>query len=82
MSSDRHQPAIQRIVRKITSAFAEANYAQRRMLELSLAPDRHTFAADTAPDTYAEFLYRTSGLLRHERPARARLSGTGTARRP
>ncbi len=28
---------------------------------------------DRVPDTYAEFMYRTSGLLAHEPPARARI---------
>jgi hypothetical protein len=77
MSDDRHQPAIRRIARKVTSAIAEVNYAQRRMLELRLAPDRNMVVAGTAPDTYAEFMFRTSGKLQHEPSARARATGPG-----
>ena len=44
------------------------------MAELRLAPDRYVLGPATAPDTYAEFLYRTSGPLRHEPPARKRVS--------
>jgi hypothetical protein len=43
------------------------------MTELATAPDRYSLNPDRAPDTYAEFLFRTSGLLRHEPPARARV---------
>jgi hypothetical protein len=39
------------------------------MLELRLDPDRYVFGS-AAPDTYAEFLARTSGALIHE-PAAA-----------
>ena len=43
--------------------------SDRRMLELRLDPDRYVFGS-VAPDTYAEFLARTSGALIHE-PAAA-----------
>jgi len=42
------------------------------MAELTTAPDRYLFDPDAPPDTYAEFLFRTSGVLRHEPPARVR----------
>jgi hypothetical protein len=58
--------------RRLRAVIAECNYAQRRMAELTTAPDRYLFNPDAAPETYAEFLYRTSGLLRHEPTARAR----------
>ena len=77
MRNDHQHPVIQRIARKIASAVAEANYAQRRMLELRLAPDHYVFRTASAPDTYAEFLYRTSGQLRHEPSAQARSVGRG-----
>jgi hypothetical protein len=31
---------------------------------------------DQAPDTYAEFLLRTRGVVRHEPPARRRSAGS------
>ena len=65
---------IRRLVRKISDVIAECAYAQRRMAELATAPDRYVLNPHVAPDTYAEFLSCTSGLLHHEPPARARAS--------
>jgi hypothetical protein len=56
----------------IARVVAECNYATRRMTQLTLAPDRHLADPYAAPDTYAEFLYRTSGILSREPTARAR----------
>jgi hypothetical protein len=61
-----------RLARRISDVIAECVHAQRRMTELAMAPDRYLLDPDVAPDTYPEFLFRTSGLLRHEPPARAR----------
>lgn len=61
-----------RLVRRICAVITECNYAQRRMAELATAPDRYLLNPEAAPETYAEFLYRTSGVLRHEPTARAR----------
>jgi hypothetical protein len=72
MCNEHRQPAIRRIARKITSAIAEDHDAQRRALELRLSPERNVFTPNAAPTTYAEFLFRTSGRLPHEPPARAR----------
>ena len=63
---------IRRLVRTFSHVIAECTYAQRRMSELATAPDRYLLNPDVAPDTYAEFLYRTSGVLRREPPARCR----------
>jgi len=60
------------LARKVSAVIAECNYAQHRMIELATAPDHYLFRPDAAPDTYAEFIYRTSGVLRHEPSARAR----------
>jgi hypothetical protein len=62
-------------LRKIAGMIAECRYAQRRMSVLRTAPDRYAREPDAAPDTYAEFLYRTSGLLMHEPSARRRQRG-------
>jgi hypothetical protein len=61
-----------RAARRVREIFAETAYAQRRMVELRMSADSYAFDPDTAPDTYAEFLFRTSGHLQHERSARAR----------
>ena len=53
----------------IASSFAELTDAQRKMT----APDRYVFRNAAPPDTYEEFLFRTSGSLRHEPPARKRV---------
>ncbi|HEY2288509.1 MAG TPA: hypothetical protein VGH88_22440 [Streptosporangiaceae bacterium] len=39
------------------------------------APDRFAARPDVAPETYAEFLFRTSAPLQHEPTARARARG-------
>jgi hypothetical protein len=56
----------------IVSVIRECNEAQRRMTALRTAPDRYAPRPDAAPDTYTEFLFRASGDLIHEPPARSR----------
>jgi len=56
----------------VAGVIAECNEATRLMTELNMAPDHYVFRSRTMPDTYAEFLYRTSGPLMHEPTARAR----------
>jgi hypothetical protein len=51
------------------------NEAQRLMLVLRNAPDRFVTDPGAAPDTYDEFLARTSGPLLHEASARRRNRG-------
>jgi hypothetical protein len=60
--------------RTITSIVTECNQATRTMSQLRLAPDRYLSDSGQAPDDYAEFLFRTSGPLAHERSARQRLA--------
>jgi hypothetical protein len=60
--------------RTITSVVTECNQATRTMSQLRLAPDRYLPDSGQAPDDYAEFLFRTSGPLAHERSARQRLA--------
>jgi hypothetical protein len=64
--------AVVRLSRQVAAVIAECNYAQRRMIALFLAPDRYANDSHRAPDTYAEFLFRTSGLLHREPSARDR----------
>jgi hypothetical protein len=64
------------LFRKLAGVLADCRYAQRRALILRTAPDAYTTRPDRAPDTYGEFLYRTSGVLLHEPTARARRNGT------
>ena len=71
--------AIRRLARAVSDVVAECNYATSRMTELATAVDRYELCPDRAPETYAEFLYRTSGLLAHEPTACAR--GRAAARR-
>jgi hypothetical protein len=61
------------ISRRIAAVIAECNYAQRRLAVLRASPDRYVINRDAAPDTYREFLFRTSGPLTHE-PSAARRS--------
>lgn len=60
-------------ISKVAAIVRECSDAQRRMAALRVAPDRFGTRPDAAPDTYAEFLFRTSGPLRHEPSARARV---------
>jgi hypothetical protein len=64
---------LQAISRRIAAVIAECNYAQRRLAVLRASPDRYVINPDAAPDTYREFLFRTSGPLTHE-PSSARRS--------
>jgi hypothetical protein len=50
-----------RAARRVADVVAECNYAQRRLFELRLDPERYALDADRAPDTYGEFLFRTFG---------------------
>jgi hypothetical protein len=70
----RQQPgrSIRRVALKVRVIVAECAYAQRRMADLASAPDRYMLNPDSAPNTYAEFLFRTSAGLRHEPPASCR----------
>lgn len=64
--------SVRKVARRIAAIFVECHQAQRRMTMLRTAPDRYAPRSAKAPDTYAEFLFRTSGTLLHEPPAQAR----------
>lgn len=58
--------------RRVGAVVAECNYAQRRITVLQSNPDHYLVAPGHAPDTYQEFLLRTTGPLDHEPSAAAR----------
>jgi hypothetical protein len=60
---------LRRLAGQIAAAIAEMNEAQRRIMMLRASLDRYPFQPDEPPETYDEFLARTSGLLLHEPPA-------------
>jgi hypothetical protein len=61
-----------RVAGRVADAVREMNEAQRLLLVLQTATDRYVENPGTAPDTYDEFLTRTSGVLLHEPSARKR----------
>jgi hypothetical protein len=64
---------VRRVAGKLADTVREMNEAQRLMLVMRTATDRYVDRPQAAPDTYDEFLARTSGLLLHEPPARKRI---------
>jgi len=72
----RPSGAFQRLARWFADTVAECNYAQRRLYALRTSPDNYLMASAGAPDTYSEFLFRTSGLQPHEPSARQRVAGS------
>ena len=63
---------VRRVAGKLTDTVREMNEAQRLVLALRTATDRYIENPSAAPDTYEEFLTRTSGALMHEPSARKR----------
>ena len=56
--------------RQARAVVRDCNQAAQRAAQLRMAADMYLTDPDRAPDTYAEFLFRTSGSLRREpRPA-------------
>ena len=64
--------SIRQLTGKLSAILNDWAYAQHKIAQLRLAPDQYVFKTDAPPQDYAEFLYRTSGVLHHEPPARAR----------
>ena len=71
----RLRHALARPAVKLTQFMRELNYWQRRSAILSQAPDRYLAHPDRAPDTFCEFMARTSGPLLREPSCKARLAG-------
>lgn len=63
------------VARRISQIISECNEAQRRLTYRRLAYDPRLPQPNAAPDTYPEFLLRTSGPLRREPSAQQRLAG-------
>lgn len=68
-----------RFGKRIASVVAECDYAQRRSFAIMTNPDSYLIDRDQAPDTYAEFLFRTSGGLLHESASGQRPHGRPAA---
>jgi hypothetical protein len=64
---------VRRAAGRLADVIRQMHEGQRRMLVLRTAMDRYVMTPGRAPDTYAEFLVRTSGVLLHEPPADKRL---------
>ena len=78
-SPDRAPAAIWRAARRAARCVAdvveECNYAQRRLYELRIDPERYVPGCHRAPATYGEFLFRSSGPPWREPAARERAAG-------
>jgi hypothetical protein len=66
---------VRRAARRLRGAAAEFNRQQSRLAGMRFSQDAYMNRPGAAPDTYAEFLFRSRGPLRHEPSARARLDG-------
>ena len=64
-----------RFGRRVAQVMAECRYAQRRLIALTTSADVYLADGDHIPDSYAEFLFRTSGALLHEPAAAGRAHG-------
>jgi len=64
-----------RLGRRIAAVVGDCRYTQRRAFVLRASVDRYLLHPDSPPDTYPEFLFRTSGPLLHEPAAAARSRG-------
>jgi hypothetical protein len=73
--AQRAGQALRRATSRLTDLVGQLGYGQRRATVLFLAVDRYHTGSGRPPDTYGEFLARTSGPLIREPPARARLTG-------
>jgi hypothetical protein len=67
--------ALGKLADRLLSVVQELNYWERRTAVLTMAPDRYSLNSDRAPDTYEEFLARTTGPMIREPSLRARLAG-------
>lgn len=73
--------AVARSAKAVAAVVAECHRAQLVMGEIRIQPDRYTPHGDLAPDTYAEFLFRSPGTVWREPSARERAGAAGPCRR-
>jgi hypothetical protein len=67
-----------RVARRIAAIHTEISYAQQRLDAIRTNPDVYlTDGGDKMPETYAEFLFRTSGVLVRE-PVAARTASSSS----
>jgi hypothetical protein len=66
---------VMNLLHRISEIISECNEAQRRLMSYSLSYDRYAPEPNAAPDTYAEFLLRTSAPSWREPSARQRAAG-------
>ena len=65
-----------RVARRIAAIHAEISYAQQKMDAIRTNPDQYLTDVGKMPETYAEFLFRTSGVLVPEPAARRAASSS------
>jgi hypothetical protein len=77
--NDRRSSGTKQVVRHAAATVAavarECNYASSRLADARIFPDLHAGRSDRAPDTYADFLWRSPAALWREPPARRRAAG-------
>ncbi len=64
-----------RLFRRLAAIYAEVDYAQHRLDTIRTNADPYQIGAGTMPETYSEFLFRTSGVLLREPAADRRARG-------
>ncbi len=64
-----------RLFRRLAAIYAEVDYAQHRLDTIRTNADPYQIGAGTLPETYSEFLFRTSGVLLREPAADRRARG-------
>jgi hypothetical protein len=69
-SDDAGHMDVRSLARRVRAVLDEMNYASARVTALKLSEGFEP--SDRAPETYAEFLLRTSVVSLHEPPARCR----------
>jgi hypothetical protein len=74
--NDRPLPGfLWRLARRVAAMVVDCRDTQHRAAVLRASADRYLLHPEIPPDTYAEFLFRTSGPLLREPTATARSRG-------
>ena len=67
--------AVRRAARCVAEVVEECNYANQRLYELRLDPERYALYSNVGPATYGEFLFRSPGPRWREPAATERAAG-------